>query len=176
MHLKLKRTPGIYLAGFMGSGKSTVGLILADRLGWEFVDVDREIEATQGTTIGDIFDSRGEAEFRRIEAETLAAHLKQIECGRPQVVALGGGAFVQEENFSRINNCGISVWIDCPFETIEARIAEEGLDRPNARDPQKLRTLYESRREGYARADFRVDGSLAPEGVAETIVALPLWK
>ena len=83
---------------------------------------------------------------------------------------------MQEENFSRINNCGISVWIDCPFETIEARIAEEGLDRPNARDPQKLRTLYESRREGYARADFRVDGSLAPEGVAETIVALPLWK
>ncbi len=176
MHLKLKRTPGIYLAGFMGSGKSTVGRLLADRLGWEFVDLDTEIEVAHQTRIFEIFDRHGEAEFRRIESEALVQHLRRVERGQPHVIALGGGAFVQPDNFEKITSHGIAVWIDCPFEQIQARIAEEGLDRPNARDPKKLHELYDSRRAGYAKADFRVDGSLAPEAVVAEIVALPLWK
>ena len=95
MILKLKRTPGIYLVGFMGSGKSTIGRLLAERIGWHFVDLDAEIEAAQSMSILEIFETRGEAEFRRFERETLRQHVRAIECGRPAVLALGGGAIVQ---------------------------------------------------------------------------------
>ena len=71
MHIKLKRAPGIYIAGFMGSGKSTVGRMLADRLGWNFVDLDAEIEAKEHTTIANIFETRGEPEFRHIEQQMI---------------------------------------------------------------------------------------------------------
>jgi shikimate kinase len=176
MHLKLKRTPGIFLAGFMGSGKSTVGSALADRLGWEFVDLDAEIEAAEKEPITVIFDTRGEAEFRRLESAALCAHIKRIERGNPEVVALGGGAFVEAANFAQISSHGISVWIDCPIEIIRERLAEGLVNRPNARDPQRFVELYESRREGYAKADFRVDGSLPLDAVVDAIADLPLWK
>ncbi len=71
MILKLKRTPAIYLVGFMGCGKSTVGRALADELGWTFVDLDEEIERKQGATIASIFDTRGEAAFREMECDAL---------------------------------------------------------------------------------------------------------
>ena len=73
MNLRLKRTPGIYLVGFMGSGKSTIGRLLAEKIGWPFFDLDQEIEAREGATIAAIFEARGEAEFRRIEAAALVA-------------------------------------------------------------------------------------------------------
>ena len=98
MNLRLKQTPGIYLLGFMASGKSTVGRHLAHRLGWSFFDLDDEIEAAEKTTIAHIFDTRGEAEFRRIESEMLAQHIRSIEHGRAAVVALGGGAFLSPAN------------------------------------------------------------------------------
>ncbi len=66
MHLKLKRTPGIYITGFMGSGKTTVGRMVADRLGWDFVDLDTDIEEREHDTVANIFGTRGEAEFRRL--------------------------------------------------------------------------------------------------------------
>ena len=98
MHIKLKRSPGIYLAGFMGSGKSTVGRILADRLGWSFADVDREIEGEQGATIAKIFQTRGEPEFRSGEARVIARLLEsgtqvvhiilQLLSGRPLLAGL----------------------------------------------------------------------------------------
>src|SRR6202041_1849842 len=71
MNVRLKRTPGLYLVGFMGSGKSTVGRHLVQRLGWSFFDLDHEIEAAEKTTIAELFDTRGEPEFRRIESEML---------------------------------------------------------------------------------------------------------
>src|SRR6185369_15725528 len=71
MDLRLKRTPGLYLVGFMGCGKSTVGRLVADALGWRFVDVDDDIEAREGCPISDIFETRGEREFRRIESEAI---------------------------------------------------------------------------------------------------------
>ena len=71
MILKLKRTPGIFLTGFMGCGKTTVGRALADELGWTFADLDEEIEAREKTTIAEIFDTHGEAAFREIETEVL---------------------------------------------------------------------------------------------------------
>ena len=74
MNLKLKRTPGIYVVGFMASGKSTIGRLLAGRLGWNFFDIDEEIEAAEKTTISEIFDTRGEAAFRRIETGVIGTY------------------------------------------------------------------------------------------------------
>ena len=175
MHIKLKRSPGLYLAGFMGSGKSTVGRILADRLGWDFADLDREIESEQGTTIAEIFVTRGEPEFRRIESGMMLKWVRRIERGAPTVVALGGGAFVQPGNFDLIENHGVSLWLDCAFEDIERRLAEERKERPLAADPEAFRRLYYERREGYSKADFRVDAGCEPSASVEAILALPLW-
>ncbi|MES1260209.1 MAG: shikimate kinase [Acidobacteriota bacterium] len=176
MHIKLKRTPGIYLAGFMGSGKSTVGRVLADKLGWDFVDLDGEIETREQTTISQIFEVRGEAEFRRIESDMIRFWVREIERGSPTVIALGGGAFVQPGNFDLIANHGISIWIDCSIEVIRARLAEETHVRPLARHPEKFRQLFEDRRLGYARADFRVDGDCEIVSSVEAMLALPIWK
>src|ERR1051326_8879702 len=95
MNLKLKRTPGIYIVGFMASGKSTIGRHLAHRIGWDFYDTDDEIEKAEKITIAEIFAGRGEAEFRRIEHDILTQHVRWIERVRPAVVALGGGAFAE---------------------------------------------------------------------------------
>src|SRR5665647_385845 len=96
---KLKRTPGIYLVGFMASGKSVVGKKLAEKLGWNFADIDEDIESEQKTTINEIFDTRGEAEFRRLESKAIRKRVHLIQSGHATVVALGGGAFAQPRNF-----------------------------------------------------------------------------
>jgi shikimate kinase len=175
MILKLKRTPGIYLAGFMGSGKSTVGRALADELGWHFVDLDAEIERREGATISSIFDERGEPAFRRIESEVLHHFVRSVQSGRPHVVSLGGGAFLSEENFQLVANHGITLWLDCPLPIIERRVAAAA-HRPLARDPERLRELFEIRRPGYARAEYRIpiEGDDASAAVAQ-ILALPLF-
>jgi shikimate kinase len=175
MILKLKRTPGIYLVGFMGCGKSTVGRALADELGWSFFDIDAEIESDSGSSVGEIFDTQGEPIFRALEASALAKRVKAVQSGRPQVIALGGGAVMDDKNFELILNHGVVVWLDAPFELIEKRVAAES-HRPLARDPQKLRELFEIRAPRYALADFRVE---APEEEAmatvRRILELPLF-
>jgi shikimate kinase len=175
MNLKLKRTPGIYLAGFMGSGKSTVGRALADELGWNFVDLDDEIERREGVSIASIFDDRGEPAFRQIEAEALHHFVRSVQTGRPHVISLGGGAFLSDENFELVANHGITVWLDCPLPIIERRVAAT-VHRPLARDPERLRELFELRRPGYARAEYRIpiEGDDANEAVAQ-ILALRLF-
>jgi shikimate kinase len=177
---RLKHSPGLYLTGFMGSGKTTVARALADRLGWNFVDMDCEIENAEQASIAHIFQSRGEGEFRRIETATLRKVMYKIEHGMPSVIALGGGSFVQETNAKLLENHGISIWLDCPFETIVERIAgpdstEPGL-RPLARNPDGFRKLYDERRTAYSRAHYRVDGNCEPERVVELILELPCWK
>ena len=176
MHIKLKRAPGIYLAGFMASGKSTVGRLLADRLGWQCADLDAEIEAKEQDTISHIFATRGESEFRRLETALIGAYVRHIERGAPTVMALGGGAFVRPENFELIRCHGISIWLDCSFETIQARLAGDAQGRPLARDPVAFRQLFDERQTSYSRADFRVDGNGCAEQTVEAILALPLWK
>jgi shikimate kinase len=176
MILTLKRTPGIYLVGFMGSGKSTIGRLLADRIGWHFVDLDAEIEAAEKMTIFEIFETRGEAEFRRVEREKLRAHVRTIECGRPAVLALGGGAVVPPENYALLENNGVVIWLDCPFETVRRRV-EPASHRPLARDPVSFAQLYETRRESYARADYRIPiESDDPAVAVEAALQLPLFK
>jgi shikimate kinase len=175
MILKLKRTPGIYLIGFMGCGKSTVGRALADELGWSFFDLDAEIESTAGSTISEIFDTQGEPIFRALEAAALAKRVKSVQSGRPQVIALGGGAVLDDKNFELVLNHGVVVWLDTPFDVLVKRVAAES-HRPLARDPEKLRELFEIRCPRYALADYRIE---APEEEAmatvRRILELPLF-
>lgn len=174
MNLRLKGTPGIYLVGFMGSGKSTVGRLLAHRMGWNFFDTDDEIEAAEKVTISEIFAKRGEAEFRRMESEILRQHTRWIERGRPAVLALGGGAFVQPENRGLLESHGITVWLDCPFEVVARRVAAAS-HRPLARDPEAFAALYQARREAYALADIHIGiASDDPAIAVETILGHPL--
>jgi len=169
MNLKLKGTPGIYLVGFMASGKSTIGRLLAHRLGWSFFDTDDEIEAAEKITITEIFDSRGEAEFRRIESEILRQHTRWVEHGRPAVLALGGGAFVHPGNRRLLQDHGITVWLDCPFDMVSRRVGQAS-HRPLARDLENLAVLYETRRDAYALADVHV--SIHGDDPAEAVNAI----
>jgi shikimate kinase len=175
MKLKLVRTPGIYLVGFMGSGKTTVGRLLADRLGWTFVDLDEEIEAEQNTTIAEIFATQGEERFREIETEAIRKRVKVVRSGRPTVLALGGGAFMREENYELLTDHGVTVWLDCPVEIAWRRV-EPCTNRPLARDAGKFAELFAARRPGYARAEYRVEvtGDDA-KAVVDAICALPMF-
>ncbi len=175
MILKLKRTPGIYVVGFMASGKTTIARHLADELGWNFADLDEDIEGQQGCTIADIFDTRGEEEFRRIETAALDKRIRTIERGRPTVLALGGGTFAQPANFELMEEHGVSVWLDCPFEIVCRRVSQAS-HRPLARDPEQFRQLFEDRRLAYERADYRVtivDDD--PAAVVRQIINLPIF-
>jgi shikimate kinase len=176
MDNRLKRAPGVYLAGFMASGKTTVARVLADRLGWNFIDLDAEIEAAENATIAQLFETRGESEFRRIETEALRKIMHKIERGMPSVVALGGGSFVQPDNVKLLESHGISIWLDCRFETIESRIINDADARPLARDREQFRQLYEERRAAYELATFRNDANCEVERAVDSILALPCWK
>ena len=175
MILKLKRTPGIFLVGFMGSGKSTVGRVLAEELGWGFADLDDEIEKREGMSISQIFETRGEAGFRQAETAALQQRVRSINAGKPCVIALGGGAFLSDENFDMVCNNGVSVWLDCHFATVQRRVEKEN-HRPLARDPEKLRELFAARRSGYERADYCVPvESDDAAKVTAKILELPLF-
>ena len=100
MNLKLKRTPGIYIIGFMGSGKTTIGRMLADEIGWRFADLDDDIEHTQHRSISEIFKTDGEEEFRRIEFQAIQQRVRSICRGTPTVLALGGGAYTRPETIN----------------------------------------------------------------------------
>ncbi len=176
MNIKLKRAPGIYLTGFMGAGKTTIARALAERLGWEFVDLDAEIAAQEGAEITEIFDTRGEDAFRRIEREAVKTWVHRVGRGMPSVIALGGGTFAQPENLDLLENHGISIWLDCPIEILRARVAADAGTRPLARDRASFERLYEERRAGYSRASYRIDASCDVDGALERILELPIWK
>jgi shikimate kinase len=175
MILKLVRTPGIYLVGFMGSGKTTVGRLLAERIGWDFCDLDADIELEERASIPEIFEAHGEAYFRQLETEAIRKRIRMVRSGRPMVVALGGGAFVREENYDLLEDHGVTVWLDCPLEMARRRVENCG-NRPLARDPQKFAELYEARRSGYSRADYQVRVECDdPEALVAAIQALPIF-
>lgn len=156
MDQRLKATPGIYLAGFMGCGKSTVGRLLAQKLGWSFVDLDAEIERAQGRKIAEIFEAEGEESFRAIEAQALRDQIRKVRGGRACVVALGGGAYAQPRNRERLSEGGVVIHLDAPVETLWERVQGED-DRPLARDSEAFRALYAKRRPLYSQAHYSID-------------------
>jgi shikimate kinase len=175
MLLKLKRTPGLYLIGFMGSGKSAVGRLLADELGWSFADIDEDIEKAQGVSIAEIFDTRGEQEFRVLEREAVRKRVREVECGKPMVLALGGGAFIDPENRKILGERGVTIWLDCPFPRICDRL-DGHTDRPLARDPEKFRQLFDDRRDAYNQAEHRIEADTDDtSAIVAEILKLPIF-
>ena len=167
---ELVTAPGVYLVGFMGSGKSTVGRMLAGKLGWEFVDLDDEIEKRAGVSIPEIFDAQGERAFRELESSALREQVKEARERRSRVVALGGGAFVDAGNREALRGAGVSIWLNCPVTKLWERVASER-HRPLARDRTAFESLHEKRRAQYTRADFTVDDEgKGPEAVATRIL------
>ena len=145
----------IVLVGIMGAGKTTVGKILADRIGIQFVDADQEIERAAGCTITDIFEKYGEAEFRKGEERVIS----RILSGQPCVLATGGGAFMSQATRLLIKKTATSVWLRVSFEVLAKRL-EKRSDRPllQTDDPQQtLRALINKRYPIYNGADLIVD-------------------
>ena len=145
----------IVLVGIMGAGKSTVGKILADRLGMRFFDADQEIERAAGCTITDFFEKYGEVEFRKGEERVIS----RILAGEPCVLATGGGAFMSEATRLLIKKMATSVWLRVSFEVLAKRL-EKRSGRPllQTADPQQtLKALIKKRYPIYNDADFIVD-------------------
>ena len=150
----------IYLVGFMASGKSTVGRVLAARLRWRFEDVDHLIEVREQTTVAEIFARHGEAYFRAAEREILAL----LQPLRHVVIATGGGTFADPDNRTAINMDGASVWIDVPLTELVARIPLDGR-RPLAADRAALERLFAARVDTYRLAHLRVNASRSSASV-----------
>ncbi|HWV53446.1 shikimate kinase [Pseudorhodoplanes sp.] len=145
----------LVLVGMMGAGKSSVGRKLAARLGVLFLDADNEIEAAAGMTIPEIFETRGEPEFRSGEARVIARLLD----GGPQVLATGGGAYMNAETRALIAQNGISIWLKADADVLMRRIKRRN-DRPLLRtaDPEAtLKRLIDERYPVYALADLTVE-------------------
>lgn len=155
----------VFLTGFMGCGKTTVGRLLAGRLERAFRDLDTEIEARAGCTVREIFERGGEPLFRRLEHEALA----QAAGGPPAVIATGGGTVTLERNVELLASSGVTLWLDPPFAVIAERIATAGkADRPLFASETQALALYRRRLPAYRRADLRlaVDRGERPEEVA----------
>jgi shikimate kinase len=147
----------VLLVGFMGAGKSTVGRALSLRLGLSFEDLDDRIQHREGKTIEQIFRESGEAEFRRAETAALRELLGGLRHS-PCVVALGGGAFVQADNTTLIEEAEVhSIFLDAPVEELLRRCEQEQKQRPLRQDPKQFRELYEKRRQSYMRAALRIE-------------------
>ncbi len=149
----------VFLVGFMGAGKSSVGRALARRLGWPFEDLDQRIEARAGCPIEEIFRRSGEAAFRRTEHAALRELLAELGSS-PRVVALGGGAFAQAGNVALLKRAGApAVFLDAAVEELYRRCQEEQVERPLLRDREQFHKLYASRWQSYAKAAQRIDTS-----------------
>jgi len=158
----------IILVGFMGAGKSTIGKTLAKRLGYEFLDSDAIIESTAGRSIPEIFDELGEDEFRNLERNIL----RSLSGLTRAVVALGGGAYVSEENRDILRAIGVSIWIDCPFDLCWSRVSKE-THRPLLKSYTDMAALIEKRKPAYEQADARIEtGSRPPARLVREIIEI----
>jgi shikimate kinase len=160
----------VVLVGMMGSGKSSIGRRLAARLAMPFVDADSEIELAAGMTIPEIFEQHGEPYFRAGEARVIA---RLLDHG-PQVLATGGGAFMNRDTRAVIRQKGVSVWLKAELDVLMKRIKRRN-DRPLLKtgDPAAtLTALIAERYPVYAEADLTVLSRDVPhEAIVDEIVA-----
>jgi shikimate kinase len=165
----------VFLVGFMGAGKTSVGRALARRLNWTFEDLDDRIEHREGRRIAEIFRSSGEREFRRAERAALEESLKELHNSGNRVIALGGGAFVQRANALRLQASGVpTIFLDAPIDELWRRCSKQasdpGAERPLRRSLEEFRKLHEIRRPGYLTAEWRIQtGGRSVRRVAEEI-------
>ncbi len=157
----------IFLVGFMGSGKSTVGKILARKLGMEFIDIDEEIEKEEGMRIKDIFREKGEKYFRQLERKKIEGFLDK----KGYVISTGGGLGADLLNMEKMKKAGIVIWLDTSLEEVLKRCKND-TNRPLLNQPlETLKELYEGRKKIYSLAHLHIktDGKL-PEEIAEDIL------
>jgi thiamine-phosphate diphosphorylase len=157
----------VYLVGFMGCGKTTIGRRIAERLGRPFVDVDTEIERTSGRTIRALFEDSGEAAFRERES----AFLRGTESLPDAVIATGGGAFTFEDNRRLISRLGVPVLLDAPLPVVRARLSGK-TDRPLFSGVEQLEALFAARAPFYRMAAVRVQltGSETVDETADRVL------
>jgi len=159
----------IALVGFMGSGKTTVGRLLAERVGYDFVDSDDEIESRSGLRVGDIFRLHGESFFRELEEG--AVRLVLQASGR--VIATGGGAFVRPACAEVILARSFTVHLDCDFDEAFRRAAIQGGRPLVEKGETDVASLYAERKDKYSRAHATVDTTrLSPEEVVQRVLRL----
>ncbi|HXX28518.1 MAG TPA: shikimate kinase [Terriglobales bacterium] len=172
------RRPGrirvIFLIGFMGAGKTTVGRVLAARLGWPFEDLDDRIQSREARTIEQIFRVEGEAGFRIVEREAIRELISNLG-PLPRVVALGGGSFAQPDNATLIEGLAAPVvFLDGSAEELFRRCEREGRERPLRRDAEQFSALYDERRPSYLKATCRIDTDGKDPGMIAAEVACSL--
>lgn len=157
----------------MGSGKTTVGTLLARQLAWRFVDLDDRIEQAAGLSIPQMFEHLGEPAFRQMEADQLRAALGRASESRESLVlALGGGTYAQAGCPEFLHTAGVPViWLDAPIEVLLSRCMTMS-GRPLFRDESSFRALFAQRLPSYQLADHRVDSSGEPAQVVAEVLRL----
>jgi shikimate kinase len=153
----------VYLTGFMGSGKSTIGPILANTLGWEFFDLDKVIENKSGLKIKEIFDVYGEDHFRLLEGKTLL----EISKNNKIVVSLGGGTIADENNLVILKKTGLLFYLKLSASSAYKRLKYKkdrpvllaGMDEDFTKEDllKRINALYEKRKIFYEQSDFIID-------------------
>ena len=164
----------IVLTGFMGAGKSTIGRLLASRIGWDFLDVDTHLEARTGATIPQLFERHGEPHFRCLESSALASALARTRT----VLALGGGAPEELTNRLLIEQtpATFTIFLDAPFRTLYDRCQLQDIGRPNLANPEAAQARFTRRHPLYRRISRLVvntTGATANETVEAILHALP---
>ena len=147
----------VFLVGFMGAGKTSVGQKLAANLGWRFVDLDARITAKTGRTVAEIFEQNGELPFRRMEHDELRELLAEL--GEVStVVSLGGGAWMQPANVAAVQGASLPVlFLDAPADELWQRCLPERGTRPLLHSESEFRLLYDGRRVAYEQGTVRIE-------------------
>lgn len=166
-----------YLTGFMAAGKSTIGPILANTLGWEFYDLDKEVERKEGMKITELFNQKGEEYFRKSETKILIELLSRNEA----IISLGGGAIASDKNFGIIKSSGKIIYLKSSPEIVYNRLRFKR-DRPafffEADEPpskeeflQRINELLDERKKYYEQCDFIIDTDSQKVGQTVDILA-----
>jgi shikimate kinase len=165
----------VFLTGFMGVGKSKIGLLLAQRLGRVFLDTDQLVEARAGRTIARIFAEEGESRFRQLEHQCV----QEAAARKDAVIALGGGAIAQERTLQLVRRAGVLVCLQADVETILERVSRNA-ERPllaglsGEEKRRKIERLLAERAPYYDQADLKIRSSeeRTPEETAAQLVRL----
>ncbi len=163
--------PNIILTGFMGTGKSTLGRLLAKRIGYQFVDTDAAIEKRAGKTISELFRDRGEAVFRRLEAELA----KELSRRQGLVIATGGGLVMNPGNVAALQQTGTIICLTASPDEILARVSKQGDIRPLLQEVEpknKVIQLLQERQPVYGQFPQLNTGGRTPEQLVDDLIQL----